>query len=195
MLLNESPSKGDPKMPLTGIWGTREWERGREKSAMSRSRILLVVLRDIPLKRKKSTGGLFLGAGQFIIALLHLVTGFVTVGDMLVVLGTEWIFFGLPTVTEKVTERSYNQNEPSSLKVRMRLFREQSTLGKLNISAIFSSQVCGDVFINHSTTNLRNLSLLSASLSSCACDGLDWLLAQSKQGGNLSLSHFFPKSY
>lgn len=128
-------------MPLTGIWGTREWETGREKKPMSRSRILLAVLRDIPLKRKKSTGGLFLGAGQFIIALLHLVTGFVTVGGMLVVLGTEWIFFGLPTVKEKVTERSYNQSKLTSLKERMRLFRERSTWGKLNISAIFSSQV------------------------------------------------------
>lgn len=81
---------------------------------MSRSRILLAVLRDIPLKRKKSTGGLFLGADQFIIELLHLVTGFVTDGGMLVVLGTEWIFFGLPTVKEKVTERSYTQNELTS---------------------------------------------------------------------------------
>lgn len=109
---------------------------------MSRSRILLAVFRDIPLKRKKSTGGLFLGADQFIIELLHLVTGFVTVGGMLVVLGTEWIFFGLPTVNEKVTERSYTQNELSSLKVRMRIFRERSSSGKLNISAIFSRQLC-----------------------------------------------------
>lgn len=33
---------------------------------------------------------------------------------MLVVLGTEWIFLGLPTVKEKVTERSYTQNELTS---------------------------------------------------------------------------------
>lgn len=141
MLLKESPSKGDPKMPLTGIWGTREWEAGRLKNPMSRSRILLAVFRDIPLKRKKSTGGLFLGVDQFIIALLHLATGFVTVEAVLVVLGTEWIFFGLPTGKEKVTERSYAQNELTSLQGRMRLFRERSTSGKLNISAILSSQV------------------------------------------------------
>lgn len=109
---------------------------------MSRSRILLAVLRDIPLKRKKSTGGLFLGADQFIIELLHLVTGFVTDGGMLVVLGTEWIFFGLPTVKEKVTERSYTQNELTSLKERMRLFIDLSTLEKPNIFAIFCSPVC-----------------------------------------------------
>lgn len=109
---------------------------------MSRSRILLAVLRDIPLKRKKSTGGLFLGADQFIIELLHLVTGFVTDGGMLVVLGTEWIFFGLPTVKEKVTERSYTQNELTSLKERMRLFIDLSTLEKPNIFGIFSCPVC-----------------------------------------------------
>lgn len=141
MLLNESPSKGDPKMPVTGIWGTREWEAGRLKNPMSRSRILLAVLRDIPLKRKKSTGGLFLGADQFIIALLHLLTGFVTVGGILVVLGTEWIFLGLPTEKETVTERSYTQYELTSLKGRMRSSREPSTSGKLNTSVIFSSQV------------------------------------------------------
>lgn len=47
--------------------------------------------------------------------------------------------------------------------------------------------------MNQSTTDLLNLSLLSASLSSCACDGLDLLLTQSKEGGNASLSHFFPR--
>lgn len=29
MLLNESPSKGEPKMPLIGIGGARRWEVGR----------------------------------------------------------------------------------------------------------------------------------------------------------------------
>lgn len=178
-------------MPLTGIWGMREWETGRWKNPTSRSRILLAVLRDIPLKRKKSTGGLFLGADQFIIELLHLVTGFVTDGRMLVVLGTEWIFFGLPTVKEKVTERSYTQNEMTSLEERRRLFIELSTLEKPNIFAIFSSQVCWDIFINQSTTNLLNMSLLWHLLSSCACDELYFLLKHFKQGDKISFTHLF----
>lgn len=49
------------------------------------------------MKRKKSTGGLFLGADQFNKEALPLVTVSVTDVGALAVLGTEWIFFGLPT--------------------------------------------------------------------------------------------------
>ena len=49
------------------------------------------------MKRKKSTGGLFLGAGQFNTELLLLVTVSVNDIGVLAVLVTEWIFFGLPT--------------------------------------------------------------------------------------------------
>lgn len=49
------------------------------------------------MKRKKSTGGLFLGTDQFNKEALPLVTVSVTDVGVLAVLGTEWIFFGLPT--------------------------------------------------------------------------------------------------
>lgn len=49
------------------------------------------------MKRKKSTGGLFLGVDQFNKEALPLVTVSVTGVGVLAVLGTEWIFFGLPT--------------------------------------------------------------------------------------------------
>ena len=54
-------------------------------------------MRDVPLKRKKSTGGLFLGADQLNKEVLPLVTVSDTDVGVLEVLGTEWIFFGLPT--------------------------------------------------------------------------------------------------
>ena len=97
MLLNESTSKGDPKMLFIGVGGTRGWDAGRWNKARSRSRILLWVFRDVPLNRKKSTGGLFLGADQLNKEVLLLVTVSDNDVGMLVVLGTEWIFFGLPT--------------------------------------------------------------------------------------------------
>jgi len=52
---------------------------------------------NVPLKRKKSTGGLFLGMDQFSKELLTFVTVSVTEVDKLAVFGTKWIFFGLPT--------------------------------------------------------------------------------------------------
>lgn len=97
ILLNESTSKGEPKMPLIGVGGVRGWEAGRWNNPKSRSRILLLVLRDVPLKRKKSTGGFFLGTDQFNKEVLPLVTVSVTDVGVLTVLGTECIFFGLPT--------------------------------------------------------------------------------------------------
>lgn len=50
------------------------------------------------MKRKKSTGGLFLGTHQFSMEELPFVMVSVTDVGVLVVLGTECIFFGLPTV-------------------------------------------------------------------------------------------------
>lgn len=64
--------------------------------ARSRSRILRWVLRDVPLKRKKSTGGLFFGAHQ-LKEVLPLIMWSDTAVGVLVVLGIEWIFLGLPT--------------------------------------------------------------------------------------------------
>lgn len=49
------------------------------------------------MKRKKSTGGLFLGTDQFNKEVVPLVTVSVTDVGVLAVFGTEWIFFGLPT--------------------------------------------------------------------------------------------------
>lgn len=49
------------------------------------------------MKRKKSTGGLFLGADQFSVEVLLLVRVLVPDVGVLAVLGTAWIFFGLPT--------------------------------------------------------------------------------------------------
>lgn len=75
-------------MPLIGAGGRRGWEEGRWNKPKSRSRILLWVLRDVPLKRKKSTGGLFLGADQFNRDGMFFVTVSVTEVDALLVLGT-----------------------------------------------------------------------------------------------------------
>lgn len=118
MLLNESPSKGEPKIPLRGIWVADRWDEGRWKNPRSRSLILLWVLRDVPLKRKKSTGGLFRGADQLSGEVVLLVRVPVPDVGTVAVLGTEWIFFGLPT--EKGKSR-VSQYEITGLEGRMRL--------------------------------------------------------------------------
>lgn len=85
------------------------------------------------MKRKKSTGGLFLGADQFNKEALPLVTVSVTDVGVLAVLGTEWIFFGLPTEKEDGNRRSYNQYEVTGFKRRLRLIMKLKALEKLNI--------------------------------------------------------------
>lgn len=118
ILLNESPSKGEPNIPLKGIGGMGRWDEGRWKKPRSRSFILLWVLREVPLKRKKSTGGLFRGADQFSEDVGLLVRVLVPDVGTVAVLGTEWIFFGLPT--EKGESRVC-QYEITGLEGKMRL--------------------------------------------------------------------------
>lgn len=77
------------------------WDDGRWKNPKSRSLILLWVLREVPLKRKKSTGGLFRGADQFSEDAVLLVRVLVPDVGTVAVLATEWIFFGLPTEKER----------------------------------------------------------------------------------------------
>lgn len=123
MLLNESPSKGEPKMPLMGIGGASRWEAGRWNSPESRSRTLRWVLRDVPLKRKKSTGGLFRGADQLNKEALPLIEGSAADVGALDVSGTERTFFGLPTGKEE----SYSQYEPTEIVVELRITSLSST--------------------------------------------------------------------
>lgn len=94
------------------------WDEGRWKKPRSRSFILLWVLREVPLKRKKSTGGLFRGADQFSEDVGLLVRVLVPDVGTVAVLGTEWIFFGLPT--EKGESRVC-QYEITGLEGKMRL--------------------------------------------------------------------------
>lgn len=57
------------------------------------------------MKRKKSTGGLFLGADQFNMEVSLLVKVSVTDVGLPEILGTEWIFFGLPTKKKRECNR------------------------------------------------------------------------------------------
>lgn len=61
MLLNESTWKEEElKMPLRGVGGARECGAGQWNTPRSRSLMRRWDFLDVPLNRKKSTGGLFL---------------------------------------------------------------------------------------------------------------------------------------
>lgn len=72
----------------------------------------------MPLKRKKSTGGLFRGADQFNDDVELLVRVLVPDVGTVAVLGTEWIFFGLPT---EIVKSRVSQYEITGLEGKMRL--------------------------------------------------------------------------
>lgn len=76
-------------MLLIGVDGARECKAGRWNNPKSRSLIFFWAFRDVPLKRKKSTGGLFLGTDQVIKELLPFVTVSVAEVGGLAVFGKE----------------------------------------------------------------------------------------------------------
>lgn len=59
---------------------------------------------------------------------LHLVKVSVTDIGLPEILGTEWIFFGLPTKKKNATERIYTQYDLTDLKGRLKLIVELRAL-------------------------------------------------------------------